>query len=112
MRITLLSISRKFDRICLEKGINPAERRCLSLAVGLPLLEKASYHDDDFLQERWAHLIASSLRSEDRSESGFSLDITYVEILNQLSQLDCEVLEFIVENGVDRRPPVFSSTSV
>ena len=99
----LLAISGKLDRICLEKGINPDEGRHLSLAVGLPLLEKASYQDDDFLQERWAHLITSSLYSEDRAESGFSLDITYVEILNQLSQLDCKVLEFIVENGVEGR---------
>lgn len=96
----LLAINKKCDRILLEKGINPAERRHLSLTVGLPLLEKASYHDNDFLQERWAHLIASSLRSEDHAESSFSLDITHIEILNQLSQLDCEVLEFIVENSV------------
>ena len=99
----LLAINEKCDRIFLEKGINPAEGRHLSLTVGLPLLEKASYHDNDFLQERWAHLIASSLRSKGRGESNFSLDITYVEILNQLSQLDCEVLEFIVQNSVKGR---------
>ena len=96
----LLAINEKCDRIFQEKGINPAEGRHLSLAAGLPLLEKASYHDNDFLQERWAHLITSSLRSEDQAESSFNLDITCVEILNQLSQLDCEVLEFIVENSV------------
>ena len=96
----LLAINEKCDRIFQEKGIDAAEGRHLSLAVGLPLLEKASYHDNDFLQERWAHLITSSLHSEDQAESSFSLDTTYVEILNQLSQLDCEVLEFIVENGV------------
>ena len=97
----LLSIKEIFDRICREKGIGPADGSRLKLAVGLPLLEKASYQDDSFLQERWAHLIASSLRSDDRVKSEFSLDITYVEILNQLSQLDCKVLEFIIENGVE-----------
>ena len=96
----LLSVKEKFDRICQERGFDSEDGRRLTLAVGLPLLEKASYQDDAFLQERWAHLIASSLRAEDRAERGFSLDITYVEILNQLSQLDCEVLEYIVENGV------------
>ncbi len=99
----LLAISEKVDRICLEKGIDPASGRRLSLAVGLPLLEKASFQDDEFLQERWAHLITSSVHSEEQAESGFSLDITYIEILNQLSQLDCEVLEFIVENGIESR---------
>lgn len=99
----LLSISGKVDRICQEEGINLADGHHLAMAVGLPLLEKASYQDNDFLQERWAHLIASSLRAEDRAERGFSLDITYVEILNQLSQLDCEVLKYIVENGVEKQ---------
>ena len=99
----LLSINGKWERICREKGIDPADGRHLSFAVGLPLLEKASYHDDDFLQEKWAHLIASSLRSDVRATSDFSLEITYIEILNQLSRLDCEVLEFIVENGVEGR---------
>ena len=96
----LLSINEKWERICREKGIDLTDGRHLSFAVGLPLLEKASCHDDDFLQEKWAHLIARSLRSDDRAASDFSLEITYIEILHQLSRLDCEVLEFIVENGV------------
>ena len=29
--------------------------------------------------------------------------MTYVETLHQFSQLDCEVLEFVVENGIERR---------
>ena len=99
----LVSINEKFDRICKEKGFNPAEGRYLAMSLGLPLLEKASYQDDDFLQEKWAHLIASSLSSDNRAGSDFSLDITYVEILNQLSKLDCEILEYIVENGVKSR---------
>ena len=81
----------------LPRGAN------LAMSVGLPLLEKASYQDNDFLQERWAHLIANSLRSDDQSKDSFSIDITYVEILNQFSQLDCEILEYIVENGVESR---------
>ena len=99
----LISISRKFDRICREKGIDLSEGNHLKLAVGLPLIEKASYQDDDFLQARWAHLIASSLRSDDEQEIPFSLNNTYVEVLHQLSRLDCEVLEFIVEKGVEGR---------
>ena len=99
----LIAISRKFDRICREKGIDPSEGNHLKLAVGLPLIEKASYQDDDFLQERWAHLITSSLSSKKGPEIPLSLDITYVEILRQLSRLDCEVLGFIIENGVRGR---------
>ena len=96
----LLSIKERMDRILQEKGFDPAAGRHLTLSVGLPLLEKASYQDDSFLQERWAHLIASSLCSDDQEESNFNLDITCIEALHQFSRLDCEVLEFIVENGV------------
>ena len=98
----LLAIKEKVDHVFQEKGIDPSARRYLKLAVGLPLLEKASYQDDGFLQEMWANLIANSLRSDDEV-GGLSLDITYVEILHQLSRLDCEVLDYIVENGVKGR---------
>ena len=102
----LISIKKKFERICQEQGIDPSEGRYLPLAVGLPLLEKASYQYDNYLQERWAHLIASSLSENSTSENNdFSLENTCVEILHQLSPLDCEVLEFVVENGVKDRVP-------
>lgn len=97
----LLSIKERMDRILQEKGFDPRAARHLSLSVGLPLMERASYQDDPYLQERWAYLIANSLDPEDRSKNSFSLDITYIEALHQFSQLDCEVLEFVVQNGVE-----------
>ena len=99
----LVSIHDKFDRILQDRKIDPSEGRHLALSVGLPMLEKASYQDDEVLQEKWAHLIASSLSSDERSESDFRLDTTYVETLHQFSRLDCDVLEFIVRNGVENR---------
>ena len=96
----LISISDKVDRICREKGFDSADGHRLALSVGLPLIEKASYQDDSFLQERWANLIANSLRPDGEVANDFSISITYVEILHQLSRLDCEVLEYLVENGV------------
>ena len=99
----LVSIQDKFDRILQDRRIDPSEGRHLALSVGLPMLEKASYQNDEVLQEKWAHLMASSLSSDERSENDFHLDTTYVEILHQFSRLDCDVLEFIVRNGVESR---------
>ena len=99
----LLSIQQKLERICQQKGLDPRAGRHLALSAGLPLLEKASCQDDEYLQERWAHLIARSMHIDNHSGTDFSLDITYIEILNQFSRLDCEVLEFIVENGIKSR---------
>ena len=65
------------------------------------MLEKASYQDDSFIQDRWANLIASSLLAAELVEDDFSLDVTYVEILGQLSRLDCEILEYVSEEGIE-----------
>ena len=65
------------------------------------MLEKASYQDDDVLQEMWANLIATAVDGgKDGPDDGFSLDVTFVEILHQLSRADCEVLKYVVNNGV------------
>ena len=101
----LLAIKDKYDRIVRDKEIEPAKGIYLAWSVGLPLIEKASYQDDSFLQEKWAHLIASLLHSDNRSEGGFNLDITYVELLHQFSQLDCEILEYIAKNGIESIDP-------
>ena len=95
----LLAIKTRVDRIVEAEGIGSGDLRHLSLSVGLPMLEKASYQDDSFLQEKWANLIVGSLRPGDPEED-FSLEITYVEILGQFSRLDCEVLEYVCEEGV------------
>ena len=99
----LVTISEKMNRILEAKGIMPEHRRYLALSVGLPMLEKASYQDDDYLQEKWANLMASSIAPNEKLLEGFSLDTTYIEILGQFSRLDCEALEFVVEHGIADR---------
>ena len=96
----LANISAKTDKALAAKGLSPSQARPIKLSVGLPLLEKASYQDDDVLQEMWANLIAAAVDGErDGPDGGFSLDVTFVEILHQLSRADCEVLKYVVNNG-------------
>ena len=99
-----VSISDKFYDKCREKGFDPESGRKIALSIGLPLLEKASYQDDDFLQDRWANLLVASME-EDKVNSdpadAFSLDVTFIEALGQFSRLDCYVLEYLVENGIE-----------
>ncbi len=99
----LIRISEKLDKVLSKRGLNINNLKSISLSVGLPLLEKASYQDDTTLQWRWAHLLASSMAGEGDEDDGFSLDITYIEILHQFSRLDCELLEYVSENGVSAR---------
>ena len=99
----LLRLSKNLYEVLDERGININDVKSIPLSVGLPLLEKASYQDDTTLQRHWANLLASSMAGEGDEDDGFSLDITYIEILHQFSRLDCELLEYVSENGVSAR---------
>jgi len=98
----LVVIQEKVEKVLQAKGLDYGDLHHLSLSVGLPLLERASYQDDSVLQEKWANLMAASLIS-DGSGGGFSLDLMHVEMLSQMARLDCEVLEFVCERGIDHR---------
>ncbi len=97
----LRRISDKFFDKCRENGFDPQSGRKIALSIGLPLLEKASLQDDDYLQDKWASLLFASVCDADQDGGEiFSLSITFVEILAQFSRLDCLVLEYIVNRTV------------
>ena len=102
----LMKLNESLERVIEKRSLDRSNLKKLSLSVGFPLLEKASYQDDEFLREKWANLLASAMDNRNDEDTGFSLDITYIEILHQFSRLDCEVLEYIVENGVSGRDKV------
>lgn len=99
----LLSLNRRLGEVLEQRNLRESDVKSISLAVGLPLLEKASYQDDTVLQSNWANLLASAMEGSGNSNDGFDLEITYIEILHQFSRLDCDVLEYIATNGVQER---------
>ena len=101
----LVRLNEHLEDVLKERKLDPSNLQQISLSVGFPLLEKASYQDDDVLQKQWANLLASSITKHEDEDNGFGLEITYIEILHQFSRLDCEVLEYIAENGVAQRNP-------
>ena len=67
----LMRLNKRLERVIEERNLSENDLKKLSLSVGFPLLEKASYQDDEFLQEKWANLLASALekkRDEDTDE--------------------------------------------
>ena len=96
----LIRLNRHLEEVIKERNLDKSDLKNVSLSVGFPLLEKASYQDDDALQRNWANLLASAMNKDRNGDDGFNLSITYIEILHQFSRLDCEVLEYIAENGV------------
>ena len=99
----LIRLNEHLEGIIQQRNLNESDLQKLSLSVGFPLLEKASYQDDDYLQKKWANLLASTMQKDESKDERFSLSITFVEILHQFSRLDCEVLEYISENGISGR---------
>lgn len=94
----LIEIDKKLDRICENEDIVRDSLNRLAFSVGMPLIEKASYQDDDNIQQMWASLMFSSMKND---EGEIDLTKTFTEILHQFTQTDCELLEYIVENGVE-----------
>ena len=66
----------------------------ISLKVLIPSLEQASLEDDDYLQDRWAALLANA--TDPQCERGM-LPV-FVEILKQLSPTDAHFLSSLYEH--------------
>ena len=96
----LIRVSEKFDRICDERGLNRYDLQSLSIDVGLPMLERASYEDDEELQEMWAKLMVSATSDTDPSEDSRDLYRTWTNILSQMSRWDCRLLSTVIEEGI------------
>lgn len=96
----LVRVLCKTDQKLRDRGLRPEEARRIRLSVGLPLLERASYQDDDVLQQMWANLMVSSV-AEGSGIDDFSLDVMLIEVMHQMCRADCEVLKYLVDNGVE-----------
>ena len=104
-RGNLRSINEKCKQRCEALGLDPKNAQSLDdPALGLLFIDKASLQDDEFLQQRWANLLVSFMDpNSGLRPADFQLDTTYIEIMSQFSKLDCQVLEYIVEHGMEYR---------
>lgn len=81
-----------------QKNIEP---KPISTKNLYPLLENISWVEDDYLQEKWANLLASEVKTG-------GVNPSYINILNNLSSLDAKVLDLIYKDSEDcqKRTPV------
>lgn len=66
-------------------------KNSIPLNLGIPLLEAASLEDDSKLQDLWANLLVNS-------STIFSLERSYISVLEQLSSLEAQILIKIYSN--------------
>jgi hypothetical protein len=81
---------KRADDFMHEIGLK-APTRVVPMKFALPLLQAASLEDDDDLQDRWAKLLINAADAE----SGVDLKRAYIDILEQISPLEAQILDKI-----------------
>jgi len=71
-------------------GISPAT---VPLRILVPLLDTASWEEDDGMIDRWANLLANAANPNSRS----NVQIGYVEVLNQLSPREALIMDTLYD---------------
>jgi len=80
----------KANNLLKERGLLD-NIKPLPLKVAIPLFEKASLEDDDYLQNLWTNLLVNSVTPN----MEIDLNKTYINILEQLSPLEAQTLMVI-----------------
>ncbi|MGB7293334.1 MAG: Abi-alpha family protein [Thermodesulfobacteriota bacterium] len=74
-----------------EQGINPQQ---VSLKFLAPFFEHCSWEETEYMQDKWASLLANSM-SVGANQENF---ISYVELLRQVSPIQAKFLDLIYED--------------
>lgn len=83
-----VNILLKAEKFLEDKNIAPKK---IPLKTIVPLLENGSLEEDDFMQTKWAALLANTIDSTYQ----FDIHYSYVEILKQLSPFEAQLLDKI-----------------
>lgn len=91
-----LRIVDEVNRILDEKGVK--DIRPIPPKLAIPMLEQASWEEEDELQDIWCNLIANSLNPV------FDVEIryAYIDILKNLTSLDAKILKYIYDTIEDK----------
>ena len=79
---------KKIKELGLENKIKP-----LPLKIAIPLIEASSLEEDPYLKDLWVNLLVNS-SSEDND---FTLERSYISVLEQFSSFEAKVLNTIYE---------------
>lgn len=103
--INALSLQEKLNQELAQRRI--ANPRTIPPRLAIPFLEAATLEDDSTLQERWARLLANAM---DPAFDG-SIERCFGKILEELSPLDCHVLEaYAAGTTSDEKAVVFTQS--
>jgi len=85
----LVSISKKLKLLNISDSEIQSTQHALSINQNLKLIEYSSMADDEYLQQKWANLIANA-------SQGADFHNLYSELLNSLEPVDAYLLDCLV----------------
>jgi len=88
----LVSISEKLNLLDISDDQIRATQQKLSTGQNMKLIEYSSLADDEYLQQKWANLIANAVLTT-------NFHSLYSELLNSLEPLDAHLLDSMVNNS-------------
>lgn len=93
LRIKLgLAVMKKAKKMLLDAGVDPAP---VAPKLFFPILQQASLEDDEYLQSRWAGLLASAASGEQPA-----VHPSFAEVLKQLSPVDAKTVDEAIDSMV------------
>lgn len=91
---------RVLERAAAMSADSAEQVEPIPLRLLLPILEKAGYEDDAFLQDRWAALLANAAKQT----RGERISPAFVALLAQLTPMAAAVIELLDRLRVTRKP--------
>lgn len=87
---------RLFERVKTMLQDVEVEPKKVAIKLLVPIIENASVEEDDFLQDKWAALLANTARDST------SIHPSFLETLRQLNSMEAILLDVIWERARDR----------
>ena len=69
-------------------GLTNQHTKPISMKLGIPLIEAASLEENEELRELWANLTVNSINKD----SAFTLEKSFIVVLEQITELEAEIL--------------------
>jgi len=91
-----LKLLEKVERMAQEAGFTP---QAVSPKILFPLLEGASFEEDEDLHTMWAALLANAA-SPENAKGGYA---GFVAVLRQISPDEAALLNWIYDNALENR---------
>jgi len=98
-----LKLIQKADKKLKDLGLKTPTNQ-IPIKFAIPLLESASFEDDEYLQNLWVNLLINSSIDENK----YTLERSHISILEQLTNLEARILITIYSNNYNQSNKIYN----